>query len=315
MTPRERQKMDLALARFAEAMEAWNWSKRTVTTYRECVGYLLDWICAETDLDWLGQVTPDTLSSYQVALVSFERKDGSRLASATQHLRLTAVKAFFRYLAESGHLLTNPATQLSLPRRRRSLPQALLSPKEAARLIEATETKTPLGLRDRAILEVLYASGIRNAELRALCLSDFDPEAGTLTIRAGKGNKDRVVPLGPLASAVLSDYIAQSRPVLLGQKRDVTLFLSKRGRPIHSVNLAGLVAKAARRAGIGKPIRPHRLRHACATHMLKGGADIRHIQKMLGHASLASTQIYTHVEISDLKAVHRKFHPRERQRR
>ncbi len=315
MSPRERRKMDLLLARFVEAMAAWNWSKRTIPSYEQNVRVFLDWLDHETDVADLGAVTGETLTSYQTALLSAQKFDGERLAVGTQHTRLTAVKSFFRFLAREGRLLSNPAAQLALPKKRRALPQALLTPKEAIRLLEAPDTKTPMGLRDRAILEVLYATGIRNAELRALTLTDFDPAAGTLSVRGGKGDKDRVVPLGPIASAVLGDYIAQARPRLAKRTGVLGLFVTRNGWSLDTLAVINVVRRAAAAAGIKKPIRPHRLRHACATHMLKGGADIRHIQKLLGHASLQTTQIYTQVEISDLKAVHRRFHPRERGRK
>ena len=311
MNDRERRKMELSLIGFSEAMRARGWSERTIEAYEHNVRVFIAWLDEETDVTSLDEVTASTLGGYQVALLGEETRTG-RLSISTQHVRLTALRAFFASLAEAGKLLTNPARQLQLPKRRKSLPRPLLTPKEALRLLESIATKTPLGLRDRAMLEVLYATGIRASELCGLTIPDFDAASGVLLIRRGKGGKDRVVPLGPIACEVLSDYIATSRPRLLGRKSTAEVFLSKRGETLHRNNLAAAVAGAARRAGIGKPIRPHRLRHACATHMLKGGADIRHIQKLLGHASLASTQIYTHVEISDLQAVHRRFHPRER---
>lgn len=331
MNDRERRKLDFSLVRFVEAMTAWNWSKRTIPSYEQNVRIFLDWLDSETDIKSLAEVTPELLASYQVALLSAETRSGAHLATGTQHTRLTVLKSFFRYLAREGKLLTNPAAGLQLPKKRRHLPQAHLTAKEAIRLIEGIETKTPVGLRDRAIVEVFYATGIRNAELRALAVSDFDPAEGTLTVRAGKGGKDRVVPLGPVAAAVVSDYIAQARPTLMSGSswtwrskeiharrwkkppRGIThLFVSQWGFPLHPPVVISIVKRAAARVGIRKSIAPHRLRHACATHMLKGGADIRHIQKLLGHASLQTTQVYTHVEISDLKAVHRRFHPRER---
>jgi integrase/recombinase XerD len=312
MNERQRRKMDLFLARFVEAMTAWGWSKRTIPGYEQNVRVFLDWLDRETDLVSLAEVAPRTLGAYQTDLLAVETASGGRLSASTQHLRLGAVRAFFGFLSQEGELLINPARQLQLPKRRKSLPQALLTPKEAVHLLESIDTTAPLGLRDRAIIEVLYATGIRASELCALWLVDFDPGSGTLTVRAGKGNKDRVVPLGPIASAVLSDYIARGRARLLGRKAACEIFVSRRGRPLHRGNLPAVVARAARHAGLTKPIRPHRLRHACATHMLKGGADIRHIQKLLGHASLATTEIYTRVEISDLQSVHRRFHPRER---
>jgi integrase/recombinase XerD len=331
MNDRERRKMDLFLVRFVEAMTAWSWSRRTIPAYEQNVRVFFDWLERETDVTSLAQVSPETLASYQMAVLTEEKPSGGHLAVGTQHTRLTVLKSFFRFLAREGKLLLNPAAGLTLPKKRKLLPQAHLTPKEAVKLVESIETRTPVGLRDRAIVEVLYGTGIRNAELRALTLSDFDPAEGTLTVRGGKGGKDRVVPLGPVASAVLSDYVAQARPKLVKggswtwRSREVRarrrkkppkgvthLFVSQWGFPLHPPAVIDLVKKAAKRAGITKPIAPHRLRHACATHMLRGGADIRHIQKLLGHASLQTTQIYTHVEIGDLKAVHRRFHPRER---
>jgi integrase/recombinase XerD len=319
MDSRQRRKMDLLLARFVEAMTAWSWSKRTIPGYAQNVRVFLDWLEAETDATSMAEVTPELVASYQVALLATETPRGGPLAVGTQHTRLTILKTFFRYLAREGKLLTNPAASLQLPKKRRPLPQANLTAKEAIRLIESIDTTTPVGLRDRSIVEVLYSTGIRNAELRSLTLSDLDPADETLTVRAGKGGKDRVVPLGPVAASVLSDYVAQARPKLLKglrwrrRPKGVThLFVSQWGFPLHAPAVINVVKRAATRAGIKKPIAPHRLRHACATHMLKGGADIRHIQKLLGHASLQTTQLYTHVAISDLKAVHRRFHPRER---
>jgi integrase/recombinase XerD len=317
--------MDLLLLRFVEAMATWGWSKRTIPGYEHNLRVFLSWLEKETDVTSLAEVTPELLSSYQTALLSHE-EDGKRLSPATQSLRLLSLRAFFRYLLREGLLLRNPAESLVLPRRRRALPQALLTPKEALRLLESIDTSTPLGLRDRALVEVLYATGIRSSELVGLALSDFEPGSETLTVRAGKGGKDRVVPLGPIATEVLEAYVEGARPRLLADaqrfKRSVekrkhgrlALFVTKSGLPLRRIDVALIVKAVAERAGMKKPVRPHRLRHACATHMLQGGADIRHIQKLLGHASLQTTQIYTQVSIADLKAVHKRFHPRERGR-
>lgn len=315
MTPEQRKKIDLTLVRFIEAATAWNWSRKSLVSYEQNLRCFVSWLAADSDVETLAEVTAETLASYQMALITIEKPSGERLSTGTQRQRLTALKTFFRYLAQEGKLLGNPAAAIQLPKARRHLPQALITAKEAIRLLESIKTATPLGLRDRAILEVLYSTGIRNAELRALEVTDFDAAAQTLTINDGKGHKDRVVPLGATAAAVLADYIAQARPQLVRKRGVTTLFISKNGLPLDFKLIITIVRRHAKRAGIEKPIRPHRLRHACATHMLKGGADIRHIQKLLGHASLQTTQIYTHVEISDLKAVHRRFHPRERGRR
>ena len=315
MTPEQRRKMDLIRIRFVESMTAWNWSGKTIISYEQNLRYFFDWLHAQTDIGTLAEVSPDTLSSYQMELLSMEKANGDLLAVGTQKQRITPVKSFFRHLAAEGKLLSNPAVSLRLPKTRKRLPQSLTTPKETIRLLDSIDTTTPLGLRDRAILEVFYATGVRNAELRALQLTDFDPLGGTLTVNGGKGNKDRMVPLGAVSAAVVGDYVAQARPKIALQPNVRNLFVTKNGLPLDQKLPITIVRRHLRRAGIDKPIRPHRLRHACATHMLKGGADIRHIQKLLGHASLQTTQIYTHVEISDLKAVHRRFHPRERGRR
>jgi len=340
MTPRQRRRMELLLERFVEAMTAWAFSKRTIPSYAQHVAVFLDWLEKETDVGDLGEVTPEVLSSYQTALLGMERKrsgkrkatepksataapaaapetpaaDGGRLSTATQHARLSALRSFFGFLAREGKLLVDPAASLVLPKKRRSLPRALLTPKEALKLVESIETKTPMGHRDRAVVEVLYATGIRNAELRGLTLADFDAEAGTLFVRAGKGGKDRVLPLGPLVTAIVSDYVQIARPKLAKRSGVTSLFVSNHGWPLWPASIVRIVDLAARRAGLQKTVRPHRLRHACATHMLQGGADVRHIQRLLGHSSLSTTEVYTRVEIGDLKAVHKRFHPRERGR-
>jgi len=343
MDERQRRRMRLLLLRFVEAMTAWAFSKRTIPTYTQHVAVFLDWLEKETDVGDLGEVTPEVLSSYQTALLGMERKrpgkrkaaeegsatesksapaaapeasaaDGGRLSTSTQHARLSALRSFFGFLAREGKLLVDPAASLVLPKKRRSLPRSLLTPKEALRLVESIETKTPMGHRDRAVVEVLYATGIRNAELRGLTLADFDAEAGTLFVRAGKGGKDRMLPLGPVVTAIVSDYVQMARPKLAKRSGVTSLFVSNHGWPLWPASVVRIVDLSAKRAGIKKSVRPHRLRHACATHMLQGGADVRHIQRLLGHSSLSTTEVYTRVEIGDLKAVHKRFHPRERGR-
>jgi integrase/recombinase XerD len=312
MTEAERLRMDLLRARFVEAMTAWNWSRKTVVSYEQNVRYFIEWLDSETDITDLAKVTPERIASYQTALLAEEKRTGERISVPTQHQRLVALRGFFGYLWREGKLLTNPASQIALPKMHRRLPQAIVTPKEALRLLDSIDTATPLGLRDRAMLELLYATGIRNAELRALTLADIGE--GTLAIRQGKGGKDRMVPIGPVGWAVLRDYLTQARPKLASWDGAPNVFLTKNGRPLDTFAVINAVRRAARGARITKAIHPHSLRHACATHMLRGGADIRHIQKLLGHASLQTTEIYTQVEIGDLKAVHRMYHPRERRR-
>jgi integrase/recombinase XerD len=304
--------MDLLRRRFVEAMTAWNWSRKTILSYEQNVRYFMDWLGRETEITDLAHVTAETMASYQTSLLAEEKRNGERIAVATQHNRICGPKAFLGYLWREGKLLINPAGSLVYPKMRRRLPQANLTPKEANQLIDAADRTTPLGMRDRAILEVLYATGVRNAELRALTLADIGER--TLTIHAGKGGRDRMVPLGAIGWSALSDYVQEARPKLAAHDGVHNIFLTKNGLALDAMAVINAVRRAARRAGLKKHLHPHLLRHACATHMLKGGADIRHIQKLLGHASLQTTEIYTKVEIGDLKQVHRLYHPRERRR-
>ena len=179
-------------------------------------------------------------------------------------------------------------------------------------ILEAPSGDTPLELRDRAILEVLYSTGLRNMELRNLTLFDADLKGGLLRIRDGKRKKERIVPLGECAVRHLRRYLRNGRPHLAQSSSQTLLFVSKNGRQITSANLIWIVKKYLKRTKIGKEITPHSFRHSCATHMLKGKADLRHIQELLGHASVQTTQIYTKVELSNLKEVHRRCHPRQK---
>jgi integrase/recombinase XerD len=186
----------------------------------------------------------------------------------------------------------------------------VLTKKEVARLLGKPDSSTVFGMRDRAILELLYSSGIRVSELTGLALEDLDLRGGELRV-LGKGNKERLVPIGEVACDYLGVYLKASRPAL-APPRERTLFVTARGKRFQATNLVAIVREYGRRAGIHKRVTPHALRHTCATHLLKGKADIRQIQRILGHASIATTQRYTKVEITDLKEVLRRCHPRER---
>ena len=289
MDERQRQRMDLLKARFLDAMTAWNWSRRTIVSYEQNVRHFFDWLSEETEIGELTEVTAETLAAYQTGLLVEEKRDGERIAMGTHCNRLAALRGFFRYLWREGRLLMNPASQIQYPKTQRRLPRSNLTPKEAIALLESIDTSEPLGKRDRAILEVLYGTGMRNAELRALMMTDIGEK--TLMVRCGKGGKDRVVPLGKITWDVLSDYVQQERPWLAKRDGVQNLFLTKNGRALGANVVIKAVKMAARRAGLKKHLHPHLLRHACATHMLKGGADIRHIQRLLGHASLQTTEI------------------------
>jgi site-specific recombinase XerD len=204
---------------------------------------------------------------------------------------------------------------LQLPKQPQRLPRGILTRAEARRLIEATPSTKPRDIRDRAILETLYATGIRRAELLALTIYDADLQTATLRIEHGKGNTKRVVPLTQSAIVALKLYLEEARSLFAHETGQVRLFVSSRsGGPLDDDDIVRIVAKGAVRAGIRKHITPHTLRHSCATHLLKGRADIRQIQKLLGHRRLSSTEVYTRVEITDLHEVIARCHPRDKQR-
>jgi len=231
-----------------------------------------------------------------------------RLSSESVYLEIAALRAFYRF-AESEKLLpVNVAENLSLPRRWRRLPKSLTD-SEMNRILQPETPETPAALCDRAVLELAYASGLRLSELRNIRLEQLHLEAGFVNV-IGKGNKERVVPLGRQAVAAIQRYLAAGRPALVNRKSPANLFLSRRGTPFAAVSLWLRIKQRVRRSGVERNITPHMLRHSFATHLLEHGADLRVIQELLGHASINTTEIYTHVSGARLREVHRKFHPR-----
>ncbi|MDQ7086440.1 MAG: tyrosine-type recombinase/integrase [Acidobacteriota bacterium] len=309
-----RRRFELQIVRFLERMRVAGFSPRTIDSYRSHIGFFLAWLDRETNVEEVTAVTPEILHGYQTWLYGYTDDGGRGLAIATQAARLSVVRAFFRWLVKTDVLLYDPAAGLELPKRKGILPRSVLTKKEVERLLAAPDVTTPLGLRDRAMLEVLYSTGIRNAELRALTVYDLDLDRGLVRINEGKNAKDRVVPLGEVACRWLREYLDVARPKLLVRDNagEQTVFLSKNGRPLLPLGVIDRIRRLAKAAGIERPVTPHSMRHTFATHMLRGRADIRHIQAMLGHASVATTQIYTRVEVTDLKTVHRRCHPREK---
>lgn len=257
-------------------------------------------------------VRSQDLAAYQTALVALRKADGRPYSSDHQMQHVTVLRSFYGFLCRRGFLLTNPTGLLEYPKVENHLPRSILSKDEARKIIEAPDTRSPLGLRDRAILETFYATGIRAGELANLKLSEVDTEDRLLRVLLGKGRKDRNVPLTRPAAEAIEEYLLRGRPRMRGARGSSLLFLAERGGRIYNDALNALIASWARKAGIERHATCHTFRHSAATHLLKGGADIRHIQKLLGHASLSSTERYTRVEISDLKDVIRRAHPRGR---
>ncbi len=221
------------------------------------------------------------------------------------------IRATFKYLTKNNHIPANPASELELPRAEKRLPQQALSLTEIKTILNVPDITDSLGIRDRAILETLYSTGIRRTELTNLEITDLNQERQTLQIRQGKGHKDRVVPVGDRALHWLVKYLENVRPRLLLSPNEKALFVTSYGEAFNPDVISRMVSKFIKQADIGKPGSCHILRHSCATHMLEGGADIRFIQQLLGHEKLETTAIYTHVSIEQLKAVHSKTHPAE----
>ncbi|MEM1059795.1 MAG: site-specific tyrosine recombinase [Verrucomicrobiota bacterium] len=243
-----------------------------------------------------------------VAYLGDLRRQG--LAPASLKIQVVALRHFFGRLHREKAIPSNPAELLSLPKLPATLPHTL-SEDEVGRLLEAPHADGPLGRRDRAILELLYASGLRLAEIAGARLEHYLPEEGFIRV-IGKGNKERLVPVGQSAVDAIGRWLEHGRPALVKPRTGGEVFLSQRGTRLSRERVWQIVKAAAQRAGIKKSVHPHLLRHSFATHLLAHGADLRVIQEMLGHASLATTQIYTHVEADRLRRIHEQFHPRAR---
>jgi integrase/recombinase XerD len=255
-------------------------------------------------VDVVNAVTREQIVDYLAA----ERARGLSVNSVSR--RLVAVKVFFRHLQQEGLLDRNVTEVMDSPRLWKVLP-GVLSPREVERLLTAPGGAGPLPARDKALLELMYASGLRVSEAAGLTVADVKTAEGYLRCR-GKGNKMRVVPFGQTARAAVERYLDEARPRLVkpGREAEPGLFLTYRGRRFSRKGVWKLVRGYALRAGIEKRVTPHTLRHSFATHLLANGAPLRVIQEMLGHADIATTQVYTHVDQGRLRAVHAQFHPR-----
>jgi integrase/recombinase XerD len=286
------------------------YTPKSIAGYLRAVGVFVAWL-GERGIA-LGEVRPEDLLAYQLDVMSMRKADGSAYSTADQHHRISAVRTLYRFLHRRGFVLFDPSSGMEYPRGEKRLPRGILTVEEARQLVEAPEGTTPTGLRDRAILETFYGTGLRASELARLRPLDVDTDSQILRVRLGKGRKDRNVPLTKAAGDAIEDYLERGRPSFAGAVHSPLLFLAQRGGPLYSSALNGVVKHWARRARIRKQITCHSLRHSMATHLLRAGADIRHIQVLLGHASLSSTERYTHVEIHDLQEVVKRAHPRGR---
>jgi len=301
-------------AKNERSLQAFEDQARVRYAERSAKGYVS---MARAFIEWLGpivlsDVRPQDVQAYQTHVYTLRKKDGTALSLGNQSNRLLAVKLFFRHLVKRGDVLSDPAARVEYPRREQRLPRGILSREEVRKLLAMPDASTPLGLRDRAVLEVFYATGIRAGELAKLKLSDIDTEDRVLRVLLGKGSKDRHVPLTRASVEALEAYLVHGRPHYRKAASSSWLFLAERGGKPYASLLNEIVQRSAIAARIEKHVTCHTLRHSIATHLLKGGADIRHIQILLGHASLHATERYTHVEISDLTKALKRAHPRGR---
>ncbi len=287
-------------------------SEQTEKTYAALLGRFVSWAVQAGLASWNG-----VSLEHLMAFLRHERErplenpadaGGKRLSQESVYLEIAALRAFYRFCEKERLLPLNVAENLSLPRRWKRLPKSL-NDDEIETLLKLPAEPDASDLCDQAMLELAYASGLRLSELRNLRLEQLHLDAGFVTV-IGKGNKERIVPVGRLAVEAIERYLAAGRPKLVTSKSPANLFLTQRGTPFARVTLWLRVKQRARRAGIERNLTPHMLRHSFATHLLEHGADLRVIQELLGHASIQTTEIYTHVAGERLREVHRRFHPR-----
>ena len=296
------------LLKYNEAMKLKGYSKSTLHRRESDVRRFVGW-CDERGLNHPNQITKPILERYQRYLYYYRQERNNRpLSPTSQNHYLTSVKMFFKYLTRQNYLLYNPASELEIIRAAPSLP-VILSENEIERLINQPDTNTESGIRDRAILELFYSTGLRRSELCNLTLHDLSLSRKTVMVRKGKGNKDRLIPVGQRAINWIGVYLDKVRDGLLTDIQNETLFLNDYGDAFRDTKIGDKVKRYMKNAGIDVPGSCHLLRHAMATHMLENGAEMRYIQAMLGHANLSATQMYTHVSIRKLQQVHEATHP------
>lgn len=296
--------------RFAEDLRTQRRSEATIRSQLVTVRQFLRFL-GERGLAEPHQIQRADVQAYRVSLERQLSTRGKPLTLGAKNGKVSVVRSFLKFLRRSQVLMTNPARGLRCPKPPRRLLPELPTEEQVLQLLETPDVSTPLGLRDRAILELFYSSGLRNSELRLLEVGDVDFGRLLVRVNEGKGGHARMVPVGEAAATWVENYLVQARAFLLGQEEHNVLFVSFRGRPLKTNRLGELVVRVGEAAGLPMHVTPHVLRHCCATHMLHNGVKFRHLQEFLGHASPSSTQIYTRVEITDLKEAHQTYHPRE----
>lgn len=302
--------LEVLMREHLRSLQVQNYSEFTVRGREGHIQFFLDWL-KERGVTHPIEVTRPVLERYQRHLFYYRKTNGEPLSFRSQHARLVPLRVWFRWMTRQNHILHNPASELELPRLGRSLPKVLLSAAEVEHVMNGCDVADPIGLRDRALLETIYSTGMRRLEMVRLKLYDLQLDRGLLLVNQGKGSKDRYVPIGARASAWLRLYIEEARPKLAIEPDDMTVFLTAQGEPFNRDHLTWTVRERIVAANTGKVGACHLLRHTMATLMHENGADIRHIQAILGHEDIRTTQIYTQVAIRALQQIHSATHPAE----
>ena len=306
----EKSQIENSIESFIRYQETIGRATSTVESNRVNLKYWQKYL-AEQGITDLAAVTPQIVAGYQDWVYNYQTRFKRPFTIATQIQVLNNLQVFYRYLVKTGQVLGSPAGVIRLPREPRKLPAVVLTPKEMKKLLAQPDAATVLGFRDRTMYEFLYSTGIRIGELIRLRAQDISFSDGMLFVHAGKGGKDRVVPLGKAACRYVKEYLQKIRPLLSDLSTSDTLFPDRLGKPFDKSGILKKLAVYARRAGIKKRITVHTFRHTLATEMLKHGADLRQIQELLGHTNLRTTQLYTHIVKGELKRILEQCHPRE----
>lgn len=296
------------MAQYLEHLAVRNYSEETRGRAEWNLIRFASW-CDERDLAELAEVTRPMIERYQRHLFYYRTKSGRPLGAITQRGMLTAVQGLFRWATRQDLIPANPASELELPRVEKRLPRVVLTAEEAERVLALPDVATALGLRDRTLLEVLYATGIRRKEVAELDVFAVHEGRMTVTVRQGKGKKDRLVPISERALSWVRRYLDEVRPKLVVEPDPKTLFLSATGLPLVADELSKLARSYVKQSGVSGEGACHVFRHSMATAMLENGADLRVIQEILGHAQLGTTSIYTHLSLRKLQEVYRATHP------
>lgn len=311
---RELDAISAEFRRFEMSMAHQQYSPETIACYRSGLKMLGQYLSV-AGVERIQDVTPEVLEGYAFFLAATETPEGTPYSSGAIHQHYASIRLFFKWAKGQKTILSDPAKVLVNPKRSEVIPRRLPSVQEVERILAEPEIDSALGFRDRAVLEVIYAAGLRSREVRFLDLADMDLDAGTLLVRQGKPRKDRHAVLISVTASILKEYINGPRKELIKRHPDEpALFVSQQGKRMSYNQVHRIVRKHATRAGIEKPITPMTLRHTIATHLMSAGLGIRHVQAFLGHRSVETTTIYAKVTPIDLQSQLRKFHPRQKEK-